>query len=683
MSDTSHIHARILHLRNILEHHNYQYYVMGVSEISDHAFDLLMKELEALEAVHPEFADQQSPTQRVGGAVTKVFATHTHEVPMLSLGNTYTPAEVDDFLTRTEKMAGAVVEYVCELKYDGVAISLVYQDGLLHKAVTRGDGQQGDDVTVNARTIRSIPLRLKQAPPGQIIARGEVLLSRQQFNKLNAERASAGEELFANPRNATAGSLKMQDSAEVAKRKLDCLIYSIINSQAGTGTHADNLRKAKEWGFYVPDHARLCDSREEVFRFINHWETARHDLPYDTDGVVIKVNNIGLQNLLGSTAKSPRWAIAFKYKAEEVATRLLSVTYQVGRTGAVTPVANLEPVFLAGTTVKRASLHNSDIIERLDLHEGDYVYVEKGGEIIPKITGVDMERRNEHATAVRFIRHCPECGTALVKDPEEAAHYCPNAYHCPPQIKGRILHFISRRAMNIESLGEGKVEVLFDQGRIRNIADLYDLDEAALFGLEKVYEDPDTGQVRTMVFREKTVVNILQGIARSHEVPFERVLFALGIRYVGETTAKKLARHFGSMDNLQQAGENALLEVEEVGPRIAASLLQYFQDTDNIKIINRLKSKGLQMHILEKTTLEGPLKGKTFVVSGVFQHYDRDQIKAEIERFGGKVSSSISAKTDFVLAGDQMGSKKRETAQSLGVPIISEAEFMAMLPMEE
>lgn len=678
--DTDFIRQRIEGLRKILEWHNFKYYVEGNAEISDFAYDQMLQELEKLERDHPEFFDINSPTQRVGGSITKNFPNAIHEAPMLSLGNTYTLLEVEEFIERIKKSIREPIEFICELKYDGVAISLVYQEGRLIQAITRGDGNQGDDVTANARTIRSIPLRLRGDYPARLIARGEVLLSRERFQAINLERTQAKESVFANPRNAAAGSLKLQNSAEVARRSLDCLIYSIMHQGSQDETHYANLENARNWGFNIPANIKICREQEEVFQFIHHWDKARHDLPYETDGVVIKVNAVQQQRSLGNTAKSPRWAIAYKYKADQVSTRLISVDFQVGRTGAITPVANLDPVHLAGTTVKRASLHNSDIIERLDLHYDDYVFVEKGGEIIPKIVGIDIAQRKPFATPFKFITLCPECGSVLVKADEEAAHYCPNTYHCPPQIRGRIAHFISRRAMNIESLGEGKVEILYDNGLITNMADLYDLQSHHLLGLEKYFEDPDTEQIRKLVFREKTVENILEGLKASLGVPFERVLFALGIRFVGETTAKKLARHFRNMENLMTAREEELIDIEEIGPRIAQSVVSFFRDDDNVKIVARLKDKGLQMKLEdEDLTASGPLLGLSFVISGVFQHHSRDELSAIIEKHGGKLTGSISSKTSYVLAGDQMGQSKRAKAESLGIPIISEETIMKMI----
>ena len=672
---------RILQLREDLEAHNYRYYVLAEPLISDATFDRMMRELEMLEKAFPELDDPNSPSRRVGGVVTKVFDSAAHPVPMLSLSNTYSPEEVDDFLQRVSREVSGAVAFCCELKYDGVAISLRYEDGILAEALTRGDGQRGDVVTENIRTIRSIPLRLRGDYPRQLIIRGEVLMPDLAFQSLNASREAEGKALFANPRNAAAGSLKLQDASEVAKRSLDCLLYNVIEEEKEFQTHFESLTAARSWGFKVPEHIRRCERIEEVHAFISYWEEARHSLPFDTDGVVIKVDSLTQQSALGNTAKSPRWAIAYKYKAEEARTPLLSVDFQVGRTGAVTPVANLQAVPLAGTIVKRASLHNADIIAGLDLHQGDTVVVEKGGEIIPKITSVVEALRPENAVPVRFPEFCPECATPLERADEEAAHYCPNRDACPPQIKGRIEHFISRRAMDIESLGEGKVELLFDQGLIKNAADLYDLSADQLLGLEKVFSDDLNGTERVMRFREKTVENILRGIDSSRKVPFERLLFALGIRYVGETTAKKLARHFRSMEALALASEEELVAVDEVGPRIAESVCQFFEKEENLRMIARLEKHGLQMQYDGPEEQSGPLAGKSIVVSGVFIHYSRDEIKALIEQLGGKNTGSLSAKTDFLLAGENMGPAKRVKAEKLGIPVLSEEAFREMLAL--
>lgn len=677
--ERSEIQSRIERLRQSLRDHNYKYYVLAQPEISDLAFDLLLKELEQLEKEHPEFDDINSPTKRVGGAITKNFETALHDFPMLSLGNTYSLEEVQEFVTRIEKSIKDPIHFCCELKFDGVAISLNYENGQLKQALTRGDGIQGDVVTDNIRTIPSLPLQLRGNFPEKLIIRGEVIMPAESFRRLNKERAALGKDLFANPRNSAAGSLKMQDSAEVAKRGLDCFLYSLIIEGAEVQSHYESLQNARQWGFRIPETNRRCANLQEVEEFISYWEKNRKDLPYDIDGVVIKVDNIQQQNYLGSTAKSPRWAIAYKYKAEQVSTRLLSVSYQVGRTGAVTPVANLDPVLLAGTTVKRASLHNADIIAKLDLYEDDLVFVEKGGEIIPKITGVDYAGRRPGKAKIEFISHCPECGSGLVINEDVAAQYCPNSEGCPPQIKGRIEHFIARKAMDIESMGEGKISVLYDQGLIRNPADLYDLKEDQLIGLEKVIEDELSGRLRKISFQKKTVDNIIQGIRDSKETPFERLLFALGIRYVGETTAKKLARHFKDIHHIAAATSEELLSLDEVGPRIAESLVEYFSDENHLEMLQRLIDHGLKMEVATDSHLSNALEGKSIVVSGVFQSSSRDGIKDLIEKHGGKNSAAISVSTSFVLAGENMGPAKRSKAAKLGVPVISETEFLEMI----
>lgn len=678
MTHSSDIFQRIHFLRKTLEEHNYHYYVEARPLISDQAFDQMLKELEQLEARHPEFDDANSPTRRVGGAITRNFQNAPHEYPMLSLGNTYTLGEVEEFISRVERAVEGPVTYTCELKYDGVAISLIYEEGRLIRALTRGDGEKGDVVTDNVRTIRSLPLRLYGELPGRFHIRGEVVLPKKSFERLNRERREEGRETFANPRNAAAGSLKLQDSAEVARRGLDCYLYALPGNSSGAETHYESLQQASTWGFRISEHLTRCRDINEIEAFIEKWDTERRNLPFDIDGVVIKVDRFDQQEALGYTAKSPRWAIAYKFKAENLSTRLLSVSYQVGRTGTVTPVANLEPVQLAGTTVKRASLHNADIIATLDLHQGDMVYVEKGGEIIPKITGVDIEARKEGSLPVHFITHCPECGSQLERQEEEAAFYCPNAKGCPPQIKGRIEHFISRKAMDIESLGEGKVELLYDQRLVTTPADLYYLAPVDLLGLERVWEDEETGRLKKLSFREKTVDNIVAGIESSRQVPFERVLFALGIRHVGETMARKLARHFGDMDALMAASQDELLSVDEVGPRIAQSLMAFFGDPDNQELIRRLRESGLQFATNVSGPSGGTLSGLSFVVSGVFERFSRDGIKEFIELHGGKVTSSLSSQTDYLVAGENMGPAKKEKAVKLGIRIISEAELVGM-----
>ncbi len=664
-----------------LNEHNYRYYVLSAPVISDYEFDMKLKELERLEAEFPQFATPESPTRRVGGEVTKTFKQVKHIYPMLSLGNTYSEQEVVDFIRRVDKLAGEEVEFVCELKYDGVAIGLRYENGKLAMGVTRGDGEQGDDVTANIRTIRSIPMQLRgDGFPEKFEIRGEVIMTRDSFNKLNQAKLENGEQPFANPRNAASGSLKMQQSAEVARRNLDCFLYSINAENLPHDNHYDNIRACRNWGFRIPDYMAKCRTVEEIFGFINSWEKERRSLNFDIDGVVIKVNSFAQQQKLGFTAKSPRWAIAYKFTAESASTRLLSIDYQVGRTGAVTPVANLEPVQLAGTTVKRASLHNADIMKKLDVRTGDTVFVEKGGDIIPKITGVDFDQRDADAPETQFATHCPECGAALERNEGEAAFYCPNDTGCPPQIKGRLEHFISRKAMNIDSLGEGKIEILYDKGLVRNVADLYRLEHDDLLGLEKVLPAAEGKKERRISFREKTVEKILNGINESKKTPFSRVLYALGIRYVGETVAKKLANHFGNITSLQQADFEALIDVPEIGEKIAESILDYFGSEAHRQIIDELQLAGLNFTMdQEKPATGGRLKGKTFVVSGVFQHFSRDEIKAAIEQHGGNPVGSVSGNTNYLVAGENMGPAKRAKAEKLGVQIISEEEFLEML----
>lgn len=680
---------RIAELTANIEKHNHNYYVLAQPTISDYAFDMMLEELIALEKQFPQFKHSNSPSQRVGGDITKNFETVSHQYPMLSLANSYSREEIADFAARVEKLLGEAVEYVCELKYDGLAISLQYKNGQLIRAVTRGDGTQGDDVTANIRTIRSIPLKLKGDYPPDFEIRGEVYFPMESFKSINLERQQQGLQLFANPRNAAAGTVKMQDSAVVAQRKLDCWLYYLMMHDLGASfpTHYQSLQKAKQWGFKISDNMAVCSNVDEIFEFINDWEKGRKHLPFEIDGIVIKVNDFAQQQKLGFTAKSPRWAIAYKYKAEEVMTRLLSVSYQVGRTGAVTPVANLEPVLLAGTTVKRASLHNADIISQLGLHENDMVVVEKGGEIIPKITSVKLEYRPVDATEIVFIRECPVCNTTLIRAEGEAAYYCPNTLGCPPQIKGRIEHFISRKAMNIESLGEGRIEVLYENGLVHDVADLYDLTYDQLFGLEKIITvedetDPNVVTTRKVSFREKTSQNILMSLEQSLQVPFSRVLFALGIRFVGETVAKKLADALLSIDAIAAATFEELVSIDEIGEKIAGSIIDFFADDRNKRIIARLREKGLQLVQEKKAGVEaGVFNGKTFVVSGVFS-LSRDEIKKLIEDFGGKNVGSVSSKTDFLLAGDQMGPSKREKAEKLGIKIISEDDFMQMIGKE-
>ena len=660
--------SRILQLRQALHEHNHRYYVLNQPVISDQEFDFLMRELQDLEAKHPDMYDANSPTQRVGSDLNKEFVQVAHKYPMLSLANTYNRQEVQDFYNSIVKgLHGEPFDICCEMKYDGLSISLTYQQGRLVRAVTRGDGVRGDDVTDNVKTIRSIPLVLTGNDwPSEFEIRGEILMPWQVFEQLNAEREAAEEPLFANPRNAASGTLKSQNSALVASRHLDAYLYYMLGDNLPCDSHYDNLMKAREWGFKISEGMQKVNSLQGILDYINLWDEQRHGLPVATDGIVLKVNSLRQQRALGYTAKSPRWAIAYKFKAERVCTRLDEVTFQVGRTGAVTPVANMEPVQLAGTTVKRATLNNEDFIRSLDLHIGDYVYVEKGGEIIPKIVGVDIDRRPIVATQVRFATHCPECGARLVRYEGEAAHYCPNDSSCPPQIKGRIEHFISRKAMNIDSLGPETVDEYFRHGLVKNIADLYDI---------------DVQQINGNGNRQKSAQKIVNGIAASVHVPFERVVFALGIRFVGETSAKLLARHFKTMDALMHASLQDLVEVEGIGEVIAKSVISYFHQPDNISMIQRLRDKGVQMSLSEEQ-LQGAsdkLAGKSIVISGVFARHSRDEYKQLIEQHGGKNVGSISGKTSFILAGDNMGPSKLQKAEKLGIAIIGEDEFLAMI----
>ncbi len=671
----------ITRLREQIHHHNYRYYVSSDPVISDFEFDKLLEELIRLEKEYPEFYDPNSPSQRVGGQITKEFRQVRHRYPMLSLANTYSEEDLREFHNRIARLLpGESWIYICELKYDGVAISLTYRNGALECAVTRGDGEQGDDVTHNIRTISGIPLKLNGIGyPADFDIRGEVFMPRSSFDFLNEERLDSGYEPFANPRNAASGSLKMQDSAEVARRKLDCYLYSITGEGLPQDTHYENLMAARSWGFKIPPWFAKCATLEEVFAFINYWDIERKNLPFDIDGIVVKVNSLIQQEKLGFTAKSPRWAIAYKFNPEQAATTLLSIDFQVGRTGAVTPVANLKPVLLAGTTVKRASLHNDDIIRELDIRIGDTVFVEKGGEIIPKIVGRDLSKRAENSSEFQFITHCPVCNTPLVRPEGEARNYCPNENECAPQIKGKLEHFISRKAMDINSLGEGKIEMLYDHRLVRTIADLYDLKAEQLTGLVKILNEPGEKE-RKIAFREKTVSNILQGLEQSKSVPFERVLFALGIRYVGETVAKKLARHFQHIDAILHATEDELVQVPEIGEIIARSVCLYFRDELNLNTISRLKQAGLQFQVSGDLGIERNIfEGKSFVVSGKFDNFQRDELKLVIEKFGGKNVSSISSKTDFVLAGEDMGPSKRKKAEELGIRILSENEFIEMI----
>lgn len=655
---------RIEELRRTLERHNHKYYVENAPEISDFEFDRLLRELQELETAHPEYADPNSPTQRVGSDLTSEFRTVEHRFPMRSLGNTYSLDELDEFIDRIEREVGRT-EYVCELKFDGTAISLTYEHGALLRAVTRGDGQKGDDVTANIRTIRSVPLRLQGDDyPDYFEIRGEVLMPYASFDKINREREEQGEQPFANPRNAAAGTLKQQASSVVARRGLDCILYQLAGNELPFESHEASLAAARRWGFKVSDDARLCHSREEIRAYIAHWDEARRALPYATDGVVIKVNDFARRRQLGYTAKAPKWAVAYKFKAEEALTRLESVSYQVGRTGAITPVANLAPVQLAGTTVKRATLHNAEQIAQLDLRIGDWVYVEKGGEIIPKVTGIDLTQRSEKSEPLQYISVCPECGTELIRYEGEAKHYCPNQGGCPPQIIGRILHFVSRKAMDIEGLGDETVELLYANGLVSDVADLYRLNATQLAPLPRL--------------GEKSAENIIRSIRRSSEVPFERVLFGLGIRFVGETTARYLADHFRSLDRLMKALREELLEAEEVGEKIADAILEYFADEKNRLLIEQLQQAGLRFEATERQRTSDVLEGKSFVVSGKFT-IARDELKQLIEQHGGKNLAAVSGNVDYLVAGEKMGPEKRKKAEKLGVRIISEAEFMALL----
>jgi DNA ligase (NAD+) len=655
----------ITNLRAELNQHNYNYYVLDNPTISDFEFDQKLKQLQELELQHPEFFDENSPSQRVGGTITKNFETVVHEHRMYSLDNSYSKEDLQDWENRIQKVLGDVpLEYTCELKYDGASISISYENGRLLRAVTRGDGFQGDDVTHNIKTIKAVPIHLMGDFPKKFDIRGEIILPLAGFEKMNQELIEIGETPYSNPRNTASGSLKLQDSAEVAKRPLDCLLYFVIGANLPFKTQFEGLQKARDWGFKVPTQSTLAKNLNEVFDFIAYWDKHRHDLPFETDGVVIKVNDLQPQEELGYTAKSPRWAMAYKFKAEQVTTQLNSISYQVGRTGAITPVANLEPVQLAGTIVKRASLHNADQIEKLDIRIGDHVFVEKGGEIIPKIIAV--AQRGAELEPTKYITHCPECQTELVRSEGEANHFCPNFYGCPPQIIGRIQHFITRKAMDIDGLGGETVALLFNAGLVANYADLYALQKEQLLPLERM--------------AEKSAENLIQGIENSKTIPFERVLYALGIRYVGETVAKKLAKHYKSIDAIAQASIMDLILVDEIGDKIAQSVVQFFENQENTVIINRLKHFGVQLESgAEDELLSEKLKGKIFVVSGVFELYSRDELKKAIEDNGGKVGSSISAKTDFVIAGDNMGPAKLEKANQLKIAIISEVDFKLMV----
>ena len=655
-------------LREELRQHNYNYYVLDNATISDYDFDLKLKSLQELESKHPEFFDPNSPTQRVGGEITKNFETVTHKNRMYSLDNSYSKEDLLDWEKRIQKILGVEhLEYTCELKYDGASINLTYENGKLNRAVTRGDGFQGDDTTANIKTIRSIPLTLKEDNVLNFEIRGEIILPLDGFNRMNKERIEAGEDPYRNPRNTASGSLKLQDSAEVANRPLDCLLYHVVANRLPFKTHYEALENAKRWGFKIPNTLKVASSINGVFEFINRWDTERHQLPYETDGVVVKVNSLAHQDELGYTAKAPRWAIAYKFKAEQKCTLLKSISYQVGRTGAITPVANLEPIELAGTIVKRASLHNADQIEKLDIRVNDTVFVEKGGEIIPKVVGVDLGKRPNDSIPTKYITHCPDCNTELQRKEGDAKHYCPNEYGCPTQITGRIQHFISRKAMDIDGLGAETVELLFKENLITNYADLYDLKVEQIIPLERM--------------AEKSAQNMIEGIEMSKQIPFEKVLFALGIRFVGETVAKKLAKHFKSIDKLMRASFEELIAVDEIGDRIAESIVDFSNNLVNIQLIDRLKSYGVQLQ-LSAEALENQtdiLQGKIFVVSGVFAKMSRNELKKAIEDNGGKVSSSISKKTTYIIAGENMGPSKRVKAEELKIPIISENNFIEML----
>lgn len=662
------IQKNIQDLREELNLHNHNYYVLDNPTISDFEFDQKLKQLQELENQYPEFFDENSPTQRVGGTITKNFQTVVHDYRMYSLDNSYSADDLKDWETRIQKVLGNVpLQYTCELKYDGASISITYENGKLKRAVTRGDGFQGDDVTNNIKTIKSVPLKLKGNYPDRFDIRGEIILPLEGFEKMNQELIEIGETPYSNPRNTASGSLKLQDSTEVAKRPLECLLYFIVGNNLEISSQFESLEAARNWGFKVPKESKLVNNLEEVFEYINYWDKHRHDLPYETDGVVIKVNSFQHQDELGYTAKSPRWAMAYKFKAEQVSTKLNSISYQVGRTGSITPVANLEPVQLAGTIVKRASLHNADQIEKLDIRIGDEVFVEKGGEIIPKIIAVDFSKRNPNAEVTKYITHCPECNSELERKEGEANHYCPNFYGCPPQIIGRIQHYITRKAMDIDGLGGETVALLFNNNLVKDYSDLYELKVDDVIPLERM--------------AQKSAENLVNGIEKSKEIPFERVLYALGIRYVGETVAKKLAKHYKNIDAIRNASLMDLILVDEIGEKIAQSVIEFFENPENIRIIERLKQFGVQFEIIEKhnPNATDKLAGKIFVVSGVFEKFSRDDLKKSIEDNGGKVGSSISAKTNYVIAGENMGPAKLEKANQLKIPILSESDYLLLI----
>ncbi len=673
---------QILELVKELNEHNYRYYVLANPTISDFEFDMKLKALERLEQAYPDFIQPDSPTLRVGGQITKDFQTVKHKYPMLSLSNTYSLEEISEFHHRIVKLVGEEIEYVSELKYDGVSISITYKNGLFEKAITRGDGVQGDDVSANVKTIKSIPIRLKGDYPSNFEIRGEIVMTKSGFNELNLRRISEGLDPFANPRNAAAGSLKLQDSAVVAKRPLDAYFYFVLGEDLNFKTHYQSLLKAREWGFKVPNYIAKCKTLDCLDHFIQEWDQARFQLDFEIDGIVLKVNDLDLQKKLGFTAKSPRWAVSYKFKAEQKYTKLLSIDYQVGRTGAITPVANLDPVQLAGTTVKRASIHNADFIEKMDIRVGDTVAVEKGGEIIPKIVGVDLSKRPENSKPTKFISHCPSCHTLLIRKEGESAYYCPNTETCSPQIRGRIEHFISRKAMNIMSLGEGKIEVLVHHNLLHNPADIYRLKYEDLINLEKEIENED-GSIKIMRFRKKTTENILQAIEDSKKVPFPRVLYALGIRFVGKTVAAILAQEFKNIDALIRATKEELIEINEIGEKIASSIIAFFKTEKNQKIIEDLKSFGLKFSIEEeKKNTSTILANMTIVATGKLSNFTRDGIKEEIEKHGGKAASAISSKTSFVIAGEKPGASKISKAKKLGIKIIDEISFLSLLEKE-
>ncbi len=656
---------RMEELARLLDYHSHKYYIENAPEISDYEFDALLRELQELEAKHPEAADPNSPTRRVGSDLVSEFQSVEHRYPMQSLANTYSMEELGEWIDRIVKEIGEV-EFVCELKFDGTAISLCYENGALLRAVTRGDGRRGDDVTNNVRTIRTVPLRLQgEGYPTLFEIRGEIIMPYASFDRLNQERESAGEPLFANPRNAAAGTLKNQSSQVVAHRGLDCTLYQMAGDNLPYATHAENIEAARSWGFNISKHTAICRSREDIERFITHWDSERKNLPYATDGIVIKVNSYANQRSLGSTAKAPRWAVAYKFQAEKALTKLLSVDFQVGRTGAITPVANLAPVQLAGTVVKRASIHNADQIAMMDIRIGDMVYVEKGGEIIPKITGVELSERPSDSKPFEYITHCPECGSELVRDEGEAKHFCPNSAECKPQIIGRIEHFVKRKAMDIEGLGSETIELLWENGLVHNIADIYHLDPIRLSQLPRL--------------GEKSAANILEGVRVSKSVPFERLLFALGIRFVGETTAKNLATHFRTLDAIMTATAEELVEAEEVGDKIATAIVDHFAIKENRAIVEALRDAGLRFEVEEKTLTSNALEGKSVVISGKFEGYSRDDMKALVEAHGGKNLAAVSANVDFIVAGDNMGPAKRQKAEKLGIKILTESEFMSLI----